>query len=92
LGGWAERGGETSEKKNFGSNNLTPDVKMTHSFFCDSGPMTQSNFSGVHGCNELNISVLRRAIHAHAVWSVVPCCIREGMEGAGRFEDLNVEF
>ena len=79
-------------KKNFGSNNLTPDVKMTHSFFCDSGPMTQSNFSGVHGCNELNISVLRRAIHAHAVWSVVPCCIREGMEGAGRFEDLNVEF
>ena len=33
---------------------------------------------GVHGCNELNISVLQRAQMASAAWLVVPCCIREG--------------
>lgn len=33
----------------------------------------------VHGCNELNLEVLRRARHVGAVWLVLPCCVREGL-------------
>ena len=35
-------------------------------------------FRGVHGCNELNVAVLQRAVEAQAAWLVVPCCIRDG--------------
>ena len=33
----------------------------------------------VHGCNELNFAVLRRAKEKLAAWLVVPCCIRDGL-------------
>ena len=33
----------------------------------------------VHGCNDLNFSVLRRAKEKLAAWLVVPCCIRDGL-------------
>ncbi|CAK8997185.1 13 kDa deflagellation-inducible protein [Durusdinium trenchii] len=47
--------------------------------FVDVHTAENAAFVCVHGCNELNLDVLKRALQKRAVWLVVPCCIREGL-------------